>query len=68
MNNPKAPIIGVNLLVLPYVDFNAGLPATGQTPIQWVQNGEWLGGSTTQTLNDGELNRVGVFSTKYISC
>ena len=67
MNNPKAPIIGVNLLVLPYVDFNAGLPATGQTPIQWVQNGEWLGGSTTQTLNDGELNRVGVFLQRNIS-
>ncbi|QAX98460.1 fibritin neck whiskers protein [Aeromonas phage AsFcp_2] len=43
--------------VLPYVD---GVPAVGQTRIDWIQNGEYTDGAVSATDNGGALNRASV--------
>ncbi|AAP04359.2 Wac fibritin neck whiskers [Aeromonas phage Aeh1] len=42
---------------LPFVD---GVPAVGQTRIDWIQNGEYTDGAVSATDNGGALNRASV--------
>lgn len=64
---PHPHVVGNDLLVIPYVDLNEELPEETQTPLQWLRNGEWLGGATSATLNDGELNRTTVLIQRNVA-
>ena len=47
----------LNIHEIPNVD---GVPGEGQHRINWIKNGECLSAATTQTGNDGTLNRAPV--------
>nr|DAG81217.1 MAG TPA: fibritin [Caudoviricetes sp.] len=47
----------LNIHKIPNVD---GVPEEGQHSINWIKNGECLSAATTQTGNDGTLNRAPV--------
>ena len=55
----------VNVTKIPFVD---GLPSSSgdQLSINWIKNGEQLNGSTSNTGDDGQLNRVPVQLQKNI--
>ncbi|UYD60197.1 fibritin [Aeromonas phage avDM12-TAAL] len=49
---------------LPFVD---GVPAVGQTRIDWIQNGEYTDGAVSATDNGGALNRASVKVQKNVN-